>query len=323
MIIYYLFKLNNLNKTNKMNVNNYGFKFNEIILDETNNRVIKKAKNEHGTKKINNEIYFYKKILNLELKFNIPKLIKYENGIYHMELLKNFIPITHVIDKYNFKNYVDAILNDLNNIHKQTIYISNFTIKNDIVKEVETKIFDRYNETNWIEIPYFNSIQTVNNIKIQNINCYVLKIKNTLLNLLDKRDYYNLIHGDVHLGNILCNIETPDKLYYIDPRGYFGNTKLYGLKEYDYAKLLFGLSGYSVFDNMNFENLVIEEGNLNIQFIKNYEYVFNNCIFDKTTILLFLSIWLGNNSCFVDEKKKIVSLMIAYYYCENFLDKII
>lgn len=306
-----------------MNVNNYGFKFNEIIFDETNNKVIKKAKNDHGIKKINNEIYFYKKILNLELNFNIPKLIEYENGIYHMELLKNFMPITCVIDKYNFKNYIDIILNDINNIHKQTIYVSNFTIKNDIIEEVETKIFDRYNETNWTEKPYFNSIQTVNNIKIQNINCYVLKIKNTLLNLLDTRDYYNLIHGDIHLGNILHNTEISNKLYYIDPRGYFGNTKLYGLKEYDYAKLLFGLSGYSMFDNMNFQNLVIEQGNLNIQFIKNYEYVFDNYIFDKITILLFLSIWLGNNSCFIDEKKKIVSLMIAYYYCEKFLDKII
>ena len=35
-----------------------------------------------------------------------------------------------------------------------------------------------------------------------------------------------------------------NEIIFIDPRGYFGNTKLYGLKQYDFAKLLFGLSGY-------------------------------------------------------------------------------
>ena len=44
-------------------------------------------------------------------------------------------------------------------------------------------------------------------------------------------------------------------MYFIDPRGIFGETLLFGLKEYDYAKFLFGLSGYSKFDNMNIKNL--------------------------------------------------------------------
>ena len=109
--------------------------------------------------------------------------------------------------------------------------------------------------------------------------------------------------------------------YFIDPRGYFGNSKLFGLYEYDYAKLLFGLSGYSIFDNIIINELNIINDNVEIDFIKDYEYIFETGKFDKITILLCLSIWLGNNSCFSNINKKITSLMIAYYYCEKYLDK--
>ena len=135
---------------------------------------------------------------------------------------------------------------------------------------------------------------------------------------LDGRDYYNLIHGDIHLGNVLLDDE---QIYFIDPRGYFGQSKLFGPYEYDYAKLLFGLSGYSVFDNIIVNELNIINGNFEIDFIKEYEYIFESGEFDNPTILFCLSIWLSNNSCFSNINKKITSLMIAYYYCEKYLYK--
>ena len=127
-----------------------------------------------------------------------------------------------------------------------------------------------------------------------------------------------MIHGDIHLGNILVD---GNQVYFIDPRGYFGNTELYGLFEYDYAKLLFGLSGYSLFDNLYINELTIKGNNIEIDLIKKYEFIFESDLFDNITKLLSLSIWLGNNSCFIDINKKITSLMIAYYYCEKYIDK--
>ena len=85
------------------------------------------------------------------------------------------------------------------------------------------------------------------------------------------------------------------------------------------AKLLFGISGYSVFDNLIVDDLSINNGNLIIDFIKDYEYIYESGIFTKTDILLSLSIWLGNNSCFTNINKKIMSIMIAFYYCEKYL----
>ena len=143
------------------------------------------------------------------------------------------------------------------------------------------------------------------------------KIKRRLINLLNERDSYNLIHGDIHLGNIL--IDSKDELYFIDPRGYFGETKLFGIFEYDFAKLMFGLSGYSFFDEMIIDKINVINSNIEIDFIKEYEYIFTENIFDEITKLFCLSIWLGNNSCFIDVNKKMISIMIAYYYCEKYL----
>ena len=86
------------------------------------------------------------------------------------------------------------------------------------------------------------------------------------------------------------------------------------------AKLLFGISGYSVFDNLIIDKLNIVESNLEIDFIKEFEYIFEINQFDKITILICLSIWLANNSCFTNINKKITSIMIAYYYCEKYID---
>ena len=63
---------------------------------------------------------------------------------------------------------------------------------------------------------------------------------------------------------------------------------------------MFGLSGYSVFDNttVTVNEMNIINGNIEIDFIKEYEYIFESGKFDKITILFCLSIWLGNNSCF-------------------------
>jgi hypothetical protein len=60
---------------------------------------------------------------------------------------------------------------------------------------------------------------------------------------------YNFCHGDLNGSNIMVNPITMD-VKFIDPRGYFGNTKLYGWKEYEYSKLLYCLSGYDDFNNL-------------------------------------------------------------------------
>ena len=258
-----------------------------------------------------------------------------------IEYITNSNTLTTIINKTNVEYYTDKIRTHMNNIHNIKMAIPNSYLRNDLYIETVSKILDRYKEYNLAdnnvdEAPFgdassnplkkggrlfdnnvYNSITTVNNKKIKKIEYYCETIYTTLLNIVGDRNEYSLIHGDIHLGNILEG-ETSE-LYFIDPRGYFGNSKLFGLEEYDYAKLLFGISGYSIFDNLTVDELQLNDGNLNIAFIKDYEYIYETGIFTKADILLSLSIWLGNHSCFTNINKKIMSIMIAFYYCEKYL----
>jgi len=299
-----------------MNENNYGFVFNDITIN--NNIFNKNSKNELGKMKINNEIEFYLYICKHNIDFSIPKLLEHKDGNLSIEYITNASVLTNIINKTNVSYYIDKIKKDMNILHTITQPVTFDVITRDINIELNKKIIDRFNEFDWNSCSHYHAIHSVNNIKIKNINEYVQIIQQKINHYLSGRDSYHLIHGDIHLGNILIT-KTEHKLYFIDPRGYFGKTKLYGVCEYDYAKLMFGLSGYSVFDNIIINELNIIDNNITIDFIKDYEYIFETGIFDKITTLFCLSIWLANNSCFSNMNKKITSLMIALYYCEKYL----
>lgn len=70
------------------------------------------------------------------------------------------------------------------------------------------------------------------------------------------RQYYpsefHFIHGDSTFSNILLNKDNTPIL--IDPRGYFGNTELYGDVAYDWAKVYYSLAtNYDAFNLKNFD----------------------------------------------------------------------
>jgi len=294
----------------KMNESNYGYAFHEFIIHD--DVVTKSFKNEIGKWKINKEIKFYRFIEERFINFPIPKLVSWQDGTLSIEYLKNSCTITGVINKENTQMYMMKILECLKPLHAITIPVSIETVRRDVQLEIEKKVLDRFAEFDWETIP---CIKSVNGVKIKNIYVYINSIKQRLLKL--DRTQYSLIHGDLHLGNILHYDK--NKILFIDPRGYFGESELFGLIEYDYAKLLFGLSGYSVFDMMEIDSITLNDDNLDIEFIRNHEYIIDNSFFSDTTLMFFLSIWLSNNSSFLSPNKKIVSLMTAYYYCEKIL----
>ena len=299
-----------------MNKDNYGFVFNNISIN--NNTVNKNSKNSYGKIKINNEIEFYLYVIKNNISFPMPMLINHADGYLSIEYIQDSTTLTNKIAPLNVYEYINKLEKLLKGIHQIQTPVSFDTIQTDLNIELSKKILDRFSEYDWRSDIQFNSITSVNGLKIKNIVYYSDVIKSKLISYLKPREHYNLIHGDIHLGNIL--LDKNDNIYFIDPRGYFGESKLFGLCEYDFAKLLFGLSGYSVFDEMNISELKIVDNNLEIEFIKQHEYVFENKLFDKITTLICLSIWLANNSCFSNTNKKITSLMIAYYYCEKYID---
>jgi 5-methylthioribose kinase len=300
-----------------MNKQNYGYNFNNIEIYE--DVVIKTAKNEYGKKKINYEIGFYEYILSNHVIFPMPKLVfsDLSDSILKIEYLKGYqVATKHECDP----RFVKSLINHIITLHDNTRYpVSRKEYTEQLKLESIQKVLIRFNETDWNSIPGFNEITHVNYIKIKDMNYYITKI-NELLDVIVSgiTEYkFALIHGDINLGNIMTNCS--GDIRFIDPRGYFGNLSLFGIEEYDFAKLLFGLSGYNIFDEMVIENVKVVNGNIEINTKELNFSIFESCIFSEYTKLLALTIWLSNNSMYSSYYKKIYSLMIAYYICEKYL----
>ena len=60
-------------------------------------------------------------------------------------------------------------------------------------------------------------------------------------------DDYHIIHGDPSFSNSL--VDNDNQIWLIDPRGSFGNTKIYGDRRYDWAKFYYSAVGN--YDSMN------------------------------------------------------------------------
>jgi hypothetical protein len=117
----------------------------------------------------------------------------------------------------------------------------------------------------------------------------------------------------------LYNSEKDDFIF-IDPRGYYGNSKIYGIPEYDFAKILFALSGYDEFDNREINTLDISGNNININLFFLDKNILN---INNLEILLMYNIWLGNAECFMknNEIKGIYSYFIALFLGTLFINK--
>jgi thiamine kinase-like enzyme len=229
-----------------------------------------------------------------------------------MQYLYNFTPLYKI-----FKNLdTNKIITKIN---KQLIYLHSFT-KKYVTKEIyiyhlkieiETKIMDRIRIINPI-IQKYNYIKTINNKQIIPFEILMEKLKSSIYNIIDsKNEYYFVpIHGDCQFNNILYNNEL-DECIFIDPRGYFGELSIFGISEYDDAKVKFALSGYDEFDNRHIDNLNIKDNNIEI-FI---DFLDENIINDKSlSTLLMITIWLGNSHCFIsNEYKAVYSYYIALY----------
>ena len=296
----------------------YGSNFNKISIDINNNIIKKECINSYGQKKIHYEINFYKFLINNNISFKTPKIYLFQENGYSMEYLNNYEPLYKIFNKLedfkknNLLNKIKENLNELHNSSKKSIqkeeYYKNLKI------EIEEKTQTRYNSIKHI-LKKYDFIKKVNNIEILSFEKILSEINNKIYKFIEVKNtsVYEFVplHGDCQFNNILYNIEKDDFIF-IDPRGYYGNSEIYGIPEYDFAKILFALSGYDEFDNRIINNLDIENDNINI----NINYLDKNILnINNLEILLMYNIWLGNAECFVknNEIKGIYSYFISLY----------
>ena len=300
------------NDINKLNCRS----FNEILIK--NGKILKKSIHEKGLTVIKHEMEFYK-FLNLqnneELLNLFPKIDQFYDSAFSMVYKKDYINLYKSLKLNNIhknKNIITQVLNKLNVLHSfKTEKIKKTQFLYDIKAEIYDKIINRISIIQPL-LNHFPKFKKVNDIYIYDFDFILKWISQYIFNyyeLLDNYEYV-IIHGDPNFSNILIHQENDD-ICFIDPRGYFSTNKIFGPIEYDYAKILYGLSGYDEFNNHHFKIDSINEHEIkfNIQTIPiNKEFI--DQTFNKIHKMFMVIIWLG----LAEYNKNNIWKCVASYY---------
>ena len=291
--------------------------FNSLTIIE--DKILKKGINDKGKHIIEYEINWYSTINNYDISY-IPKIYKLFEYGYIMEYKKKYIPLYKyllTIDDITIKKKIlDTIIKNINHLHlieKKKEYKINFF--NNLKKEIYDKVYNRKKIINDL-LCFIGPIITVNNIMIDTFEDVMNKCKNIILQYYDTLNNYeyNIIHGDLNFSNILIDPENIDNIIFIDPRGYFGDSKIFGPIEYDYAKILYGISGYDHFNNNIFNLINIDQEKKSIEFKIDGFYLpksYINKYFNKVHKAFVVIIWLSLAEYI---KNDIWKSIASYYY---------
>jgi hypothetical protein len=301
----------------------YGAGFNRLTVSIDNTTLTKESINDYGSEKIKKEIKFYKYIVENNIQFPIPTIYSFGENSYTMNYLSDYIPLYKVFPNFSEekkKSILQKIYFHLNSLHsftQKTITREKYTTL--LLSETQTKIFNRFQDIKHI-INEYTFIKKVNGIVLKGFDECMEIIRKRVEKYIESLNEYNLciIHGDCQFNNVMYN--GGEGIVFIDPRGYFGDEEIYGIEEYDYAKICFALTGYDSFDSMKIDILDIEGDSL---YLPNLFTIDNPFISKNTLILpLTLSIWLGNAHSFIKQgqsKKGMFSYFYGLYLCSVLL----
>ena len=145
------------------------------------------------------------------------------------------------------KGVVDNLFDRLNELHNFTDACPNYF---DMQEDYYTKTMKRLRSIESV-IPFSNydSIE-INGVKCENALVHPEFLAEKVHKILKDGCKFGIIHGDCTLTNTL--IDDKRNIYFIDARGYFGKTELFGDVYYDWAKVYYSLEG--AFDQFNVRN---------------------------------------------------------------------
>ena len=232
--------------------------FNQITV--SGDKIIKEGIDDQGKKLAIREKAWYKHVKEIGFR-NIPEIYDIEPLTLEKINGKNIYEYGQcsIDEKIKILENTVSSLKSLHSLEKQEI--DYFSIKENYIN----KTFERLNKVRDL-IPYTDKEYIyINGKKCRNVFFY----KEQLENKIDELQFgeFNLIHGDCTFSNIMLKNDKEPIL--IDPRGYFGNTELYGDPAYDWAKLYYSIKGnYDKFNLKKFK-LDIEEDGVKLQIESN------------------------------------------------------
>ncbi len=311
-------KISNLRSSSQSNFHQRHF--NQIVIK--NGYLFKKAINDQGKSIMERESNWYNTIknnrYNNDFEIPIPQIYSANRNSIVMEYLDTYKTVYKRLENTEMgekEMIINRVLSEIGYFHNITIKrVDKDTFYKDIEIEIDTKIRDRVEDIKEI-IDSIGEIKIVNNIQIDTLDNILNKVKNIITTYYDTNNKYkyHYIHGDLNFSNIMINNE--NKIKFIDPRGYFGKSLVYGLKEYDYAKILYAIYGYDSFQQSNFfQPVSLDSNEKSIHFIIPNLYLsdtFKNTHFKKIHYSFLVIIWLGLAQYIKNNYWKSIC---AYYY---------
>jgi GTP:adenosylcobinamide-phosphate guanylyltransferase len=225
--------------------------FNKVTID--GDLFIKEPLDKQGRELAEKEISWYKTVKGIK---NIPEIHSFEPLIMTRIRGKNIFEYENLSDTKKadiLKNIVTG-LKEIHNTGSQNSDL--FSVYN----AYYGKTIERLDGIRGL-IPFSDRREiTINGRACKNVFFHTAELAQAVIEL-DVRDFC-VIHGDCTFSNIMLNEE--GEPVFIDPRGYFGYTKIFGDKNYDYAKLYYSIVGnYDRFNRKQFR-LKINSDNVNL-----------------------------------------------------------
>jgi len=277
--------------------------FNKVIL--LDNKIHKKCIDLKYKKIHESEKNWYNYVKNSFTK--IPKIYSTDplimskiDGKHAWEIEKN--------KDFIIKNYCDA-LEELHSIQESFNPISN----HDCMDTYFFKPYQRVMEVKHIIEDFYKPVIEINGKKCKNPFCDIKRFEEIIEKYLLNDIKYSVIHGDCTFSNTL--IDDKNQIWFIDPRGTFGKSEIYGDFRYDWVKFYYSAIGN--YDKINSKKFVVDRNNqINISIDTNgYEH-FDNYILQRSGVselemtLLHMGVWFSLSGYV---KEDIDAILYSFY----------
>ncbi len=216
--------------------------FNRITVED--DVLTKEALNIQGEKLARLECAWYEKVRKAKLDI-LPKV--YDIHPLKMEYIKGRNIYECDLEYEDKKAILEKLVDALDRLHAlEQIPADSFSMK----EAYFNKTMDRLRRLEDV-VPFARERSiTVNGRKCRNIYYHKRELEKRLEQL--ESDRFVLLHGDCTFSNMMLRDNGTPVL--IDPRGYFGHTKLFGDVRYDWAKMYYSIVGnYDRFNLKDFE----------------------------------------------------------------------
>ncbi len=220
--------------------------FNRISID--GDILTKEAIDEQGQKLAKRECAWYEMAKESKIS-GIPQI--FSTDPLRMEYIKGKNPYECKYAYDEKEKILTRIVDNLKELHSVgTVPADSFSMK----EAYFNKTMDRLSKIEDL-VPFARE----RSIRINGKDCRnVFYYKDELEKRLDKikTKQFSFIHGDCTFSNML--LRDNGEPVFIDPRGYFGHSELYGDERYDWAKLYYSLVGN--YDRFNLKKFSLDIG---------------------------------------------------------------